>query len=117
MKTMSYKPLDVKRGYIPKTGSNELRSLGIPAYEDRLVQGAMVEVLNEIYENIFLDCSYSFRLNRDCHQAIKKLDKIIMKKNINYVIDADIKGFLNNVNHGWLVKFLELTIQDQKFIQ
>lgn len=117
MKLMAYKPQEVKRVYIPKTGSKELRPLGIPAYEDRLVQGAMTDVLNEIYENIFLDCSYGFRPGRDCHQAIKKLDEIIMKKNINYVVDADIKGFFNNVNHEWLVKFLELTIQDPKYIQ
>ena len=117
MKLMADKPQEVKRVYIPKTGSKELRPLGIPAYEDRLVQGAMTDVLNEIYENIFLDCSYGFRPGRDCHQAIKKLDEIIMKKNINYVVDADIKGFFNNVNHEWLVKFLELTIQDPKFIQ
>ncbi len=117
MKTMSYVPQDVKRVYIPKTGSTELRPLGIPAYEDKLVQGAMADVLNEIYENIFLDCSYGFRPNRDCHQAIKKLDEIIMKKNINYVVDADIKSFFNNVNHEWLIKFLEYTIQDPKFIQ
>lgn len=117
MKAMSYRPKEVKRVYIPKTGSEELRPLGIPAYEDKLVQGAMADVLNEIYENIFLDCSYGFRPNRDCHQAIKKLDEIIMKKNINYVVDADIKGFFNNVNHEWLVKFLEYTIQDPKFIR
>ena len=53
MKIMAYKPQEVKRVYIPKTGSKELRPLGIPAYEDRLVQGAMTDVLNEIYENIF----------------------------------------------------------------
>lgn len=117
MKAMSYRPKEVKRVYIPKTGSKELRPLGIPAYEDKLVQGAMADVLNEIYENIFLDCSYGFRPKRDCHQAIKKLDEIIMKKNINYIVDADIKGFFNNVNHEWLIKFLEYTIQDPKFVR
>lgn len=117
MKTMSYRPKAVKRTYIPKTGSNELRPLGIPAYEDKIVQGAMAEVLRNIYENIFLDCSYGFRPNRDCHKALKELDRMIMWENVNYIVDADIKGFFNNVNHKWLIKFLEHTIKDKTFIR
>lgn len=117
MKTMSYKPKAVKRTYIPKTGSNELRPLGIPAYEDKIVQGAMADVLRNVYENIFLDCSYGFRPNKDCHKALKELDRIIMWENINYVVDADIKGFFNNVNHEWLIRFIEYTIKDRTFIR
>ena len=117
MKRMSYKPQAVRRTYIPKVGSDELRPLGIPAYEDKLVQGAMADILNAIYEPIFLDLSYGFRPNRSAHEAIKHLDKIIMKRNVKYVVDADIKGFFDNVNHEWLVKFLEHTIQDPKFIR
>lgn len=117
MKTMSYKPKAVKRTYIPKTGSNELRPLGIPAYEDKIVQGAMAEVLRNIYENIFLDCSYGFRPNKDCHKALKELDRIIMWENINYIVDADIKGFFNNVNHEWLIQFIKYTIKDRTFIR
>ncbi len=117
MKTMSYKPKAVRRTYIPKTGSNELRPLGIPTYEDKIVQGAMAEILRKIYENIFLDYSYGFRPNRDCHKALKELDRIIMWENVNYIVDADIKGFFNNVNHSWLIKFLEYTIKDRTFIR
>lgn len=77
----------------------------------------MADILTVIYEPIFLDCSYGFRPNRDCHQAIKKLDEVIMRGKTNYIVDADIKGFFNNVNHDWLIKFLEHEIKDKNFIR
>ena len=86
-------------------------------YEDKLVQGVMADVLNEIYECKFLECSYGFRPNRNCHQAIREINQRIMINKVNYILDCDIKGFFDNVDHKWLMKFLEHDINDKAFLR
>ncbi len=117
MKRNAYKPLPVRRTYIEKPGCQKLRPLGIPAYEDKLVQRALAKILNTIYEPEFLDCSYGFRPNRGCHDALKILNYYVEKRQINYIVDADIKGFFDHVDHEWLMKFLELRIADPNFLR
>lgn len=117
MKKFAYRPQAVRRTYIEKPGSDKKRPLGIPAYEDKLVQGVMANILIAIYETKFKDFSYGFRPHRDCHQAITALNEVIMTKKTNYVVDADIRGFFDNVNHEWLIKFLEHDIKDKNFIR
>lgn len=113
MKKQAYKPQPVKRTYIPKPGTDKMRPLGIPAYEDKLVQLALSKVLNAIYEADFLDSSFGFRPNRGCHDALKVLNRITEERAINWIVDTDIRGFFDHVDHQWLMKFIGHRIADR----
>lgn len=116
MKQKSYKPTPVKRAYIAKAGSKMKRPLGIPDHEDKVVQRGIAKILNAIYEPIFLDCSFGFRPNRSCHDALKILNVYIERRHTNFIVDVDIKGFFDNVSHEWMMKFLEHKIADRNLL-
>ena len=116
LKRGAYRAKPVQRAYIPKAGGGQ-RSIGIPTLEDKIVQRATVEVLNAIYEEDFLGFSYGFRPGRSPHLALDALAVGIMRRKVSWVLDADIRGFFDTLNHGWLVKFIEHRIADRRMVR
>lgn len=117
MKNGSYWPKPSRRVYIPKETKGKMRPLGISCYEDKLVENAIAQILGQIYEPKFYKESFGFRPNRNCHQAVREIIEMVQYRKTNYVVEADIKGFFDNVDHDWLMKMLSHDIADRRFLE
>jgi len=118
LKRMAYIPSPVKEHLIPKDGQpGKFRPLGISIFEDKIVQGAFRQVLEAIYEPLFLDCSHGFRPKRGCHTAIKDLRKYLYENTVETIIDIDLKNFFGTIDHKILEGFLREKIADERFIR
>ena len=115
MKVKKYKPIPAKRVYIPKN-KTEKRPLGISAIENKIVETGIKHILESIYEQDFYDFSYGFRPKRSCHQALSKIDSLVMNNYANHIVEADIKGFFDSVPHTKLIEFLGIRIKDASLL-
>ncbi len=111
LKGGTYRPQEIRRVHIPKPGTNETRPLGIPTVRDRIVQTAVVNVIEPIFERDFAEHSYGFRPGRSCRDALRRVDQLL-KEGYTYVVDADLKGYFDSIPHDRLMTLLTTKIAD-----
>ncbi len=111
LRRLGYRPKPARRVYVPKSGSG-WRPLGVPCFEDRLVQDRLSQILQAIWEPEFRDCSYGFRPGRSAHDALRRVAEVITNEQTQWVVEADIKGFFDHVSHYHLARFLQHRIAD-----